>query len=305
MDESEQPRDLVRGYGARMGVCLLNLLGPGLGLIRLGRYRAGFILLALWLALFCVILIYYAAGPQLTYGSYLAVVGFVLLATLALYATAIVLSWRWSGRHDARTGRLWRWYGVLGIFAVQMVMLELPVRYARTYYRSFYAASAAMAPTLAPDDRVVAAMRGFEPLERGDIVIVLRNGMEYVTRIAGLPGDTIAMEEGVAVLNGRPAPQRAAERAEPGRAAILLERFPGESAPHEILDDGQTISDTWPEVTLGEGEYFMLGDNRDHAADSRYPTETFGLGLVPREAIRGRVLFGYWRTGEGLGEKPL
>ena len=60
-----------------------------------------------------------------------------------------------------------------------------------------------------------------------------------------------------------------------------------------------------PELTLGDDEYFLLGDNRDNSLDSRFDPVMGGPGIVKRDRITGRVLFRYWRKGVGLAKGRL
>lgn len=82
----------------------------------------------------------------------------------------------------------------------------------------------------------------------------------FVKRVIALPGDTLEWQEGVLLLNGEPLD-------EPYLDARYC-RFPR----------------TRPPRTLGEDEYFVLGDNRDSSNDSR------SVGPLRRRAIRGRVV---------------
>jgi hypothetical protein len=49
-------------------------------------------------------------------------------------------------------------------------------------------------------------------------------------------------------------------------------------------------NDTKPKVRIPEGEYFVMGDNREFSADSRNPQ----IGLIPEELIIGRSMLSYW-----------
>jgi signal peptidase I len=164
--------------------------------------------------------------------------------------------------------------------------------------------------------------------EYGDIVIAVppNTDEDYIKRVIGLPGDRIAVVNGQVILNGTPVPQVVeppvripAENdnlCESGTPC--LEAF----EPYRVrLDDGSewfeppTFRETLPngasyliidhisdplmqpldnmaELTVPDGHVFLMGDNRDHSADSRASTFERGLGgPVPLANIGGRAEF--------------
>ena len=88
------------------------------------------------------------------------------------------------------------------------------------------------------------------------------------------------------------------------RARRLAERFPGEAAPHEIYDTGYSQGDDMAERLVAPGHVFVLGDNRDHSADSRFTRADLGVEQLPIRDIRGRALFYLWGPSGRMGE-PL
>ena len=122
---------------------------------------------------------------------------------------------------------------------------------------------------------------------RGDIVTCWspRNGDRLVKRVVGIPGDTLAMRQGRLFVNGEALTytETTAPEAElkPGRA-FYTEDLKG--VRHTVAYDAgpQRARDFGP-IEVGEGQYFLMGDNRDNSADSRY------FGMVERRAICGKV----------------
>jgi len=161
----------------------------------------------------------------------------------------------------------------------------------------YYTASTAMEPTLPNQSRVNAHKITVSELARGDVVIVrTTRGENYVKRMVGLPGDAVALKDGIVVLNGEKVEQRPSgeytivdELVGPEVFARYAERFPGEAKPHFILDRGAYPGDNFAEIKLAEDEYFLLGDNRDASADSRYNEASRGIGIVSGEQIHRRV----------------
>lgn len=159
---------------------------------------------------------------------------------------------------------------------------------------------------------------GSEP-DRGD-VIVFRNpnntSQDFIKRLVGMPGDQIRMEGGVLHINGRAIPKvRVADaivpvtRDEDCRAlpasTTVREATPGggeqcryrqfsETLPsgrsYLVLDQSDSSDgDNTPTFIVPAGQYFMMGDNRDDSADSRFGAELGGVGYVPSENLVGRA----------------
>ena len=138
---------------------------------------------------------------------------------------------------------------------------------------------------------VVLARLG-EP-ERGDVVTFSspRDGTRLIKRIAALPGDTVEMRDEVLYLNGEAArydaPEAVTETLAEWGAQVPAIRWTEHLQGHERRVQwlqGVTAHRSFGPVTVPEGEYLVLGDNRDNSADSRY------IGLVPRHLLIGRAL---------------
>ena len=119
---------------------------------------------------------------------------------------------------------------------------------------------------------------------RGDIVVFYSpaDGRRLVKRVVGLPGDTLAMRDDRLVINGHTLAYLSTQEGD--RAARLaLENLDGWVHPIRLLPERAAMRDFGP-VTVPAGHYFMMGDNRDNSADSRY------FGFVDRQAILGHAV---------------
>jgi len=123
--------------------------------------------------------------------------------------------------------------------------------------------------------------------ERGDIVILASpaDGKRLVKRVVAVPGDVIAMKHGRLSINGEPlaydTTNPPVEYMEEG-VEYFEEDLSG--VAHSVAYTTEpSVSRNFGPVELPDGKYFMMGDNRDRSADSRY------FGLADRSAIAGRV----------------
>ncbi len=155
---------------------------------------------------------------------------------------------------------------------------------------------------------------------RGDVVVFrypLDPSENYVKRVVGLPGDTVVYRDKRLTINGRPVAIAAAGDfvdAESGRGAPrFTETLPNGDAgrQHAILVDERRTDAFGPiapfpalerctyapdhtavACTVPDGEYFVMGDNRDNSADSRY------WGFVPDRNLVGKAVLIWMNFGD-------
>ncbi|MCR4740663.1 MAG: signal peptidase I [Lachnospiraceae bacterium] len=131
--------------------------------------------------------------------------------------------------------------------------------------------SASMESTIMTGDRIFGNRLAYinsEP-KRGDIIIFKFPDNEkelFIKRVIGLPGETLEMRDGKIYINNS---------AEPLDEPYVKEKPIGDYGP----------------VTVPEGAYFVMGDNRNNSADSRYWVNTF----VYKKKILGKAMFRYYR----------
>ncbi|MGB5710570.1 MAG: signal peptidase I [Waterburya sp.] len=144
--------------------------------------------------------------------------------------------------------------------------------------------SESMLPTLEIDDRLIIEKISyrFRKPERGDVVVFSptdtlkeQNYKEaFIKRVIGIPGDVIKVENGNVFVNNQK----------------LTEKY--------ILNPPEY---NYSPITVPEGHYFVLGDNRNNSYDSHY------WGFVPLENLIGRAAVRFWppdRLGS-VNRQPL
>ncbi|NJP10184.1 MAG: signal peptidase I [Leptolyngbyaceae cyanobacterium RU_5_1] len=148
--------------------------------------------------------------------------------------------------------------------------------------------SKSMEPTLLVEDRLIVdkVSYHFKEPQRGDIVVfmppdkasdvctgkITPSKDAYIKRVIGLPGETVAVREGRVYINDRPLQE----------------------------DYIRTPSYQYGPKVVKQGEYLVLGDNRDNSCDSH------SWGFVPRDNIIGRAVVRFWpldRVG-GISPEP-
>ncbi|PTS88256.1 signal peptidase I [Sphingomonas sp. HMWF008] len=175
--------------------------------------------------------------------------------------------------------------------------------------KTYYIPSRSMLPTLAVNDRVMPQAVTVSALRRGQVVIFQSGKEVRVARLVGLPGDVVQMLEGRVWVSGQRAGLRfvgagpATEDGEPTR--LFAERLPGEDHWHRILDTGVSEGDDVSPLKLPPGKLYLLGDNRDRAADSRYPLDVGGVAQVSTSDVIGVVDILYWSAARSRIGRPI
>jgi signal peptidase I len=125
--------------------------------------------------------------------------------------------------------------------------------------------------------------------KRGDIVVFYSpaDGKRLVKRVIGTPGDRIAMRNNQLYINDEKLtyePSRKLETKDPSliEQYVLVENLGDTRHPVMIIPQRPSLRSFGP-VTIPKGKYFMMGDNRDNSADSRY------FGFVERNRIVGQA----------------
>jgi len=215
---------------------------------------------------FVLLLIYWASAP------WNLVLGWAVFLGWRFFAA--VDAYRYTVRATACVGRsAWiRWPAYVVIYLAGAYGPALARR--ATVVEAFRIPAGSMSETLIPGDQFLATKWNVGSPERGELVVfVTPGGANFVERVIGLPGDRVAVREGVAHVNGNP----------------LAEPY--------VTHDGGDPGEYGP-IDVPPGSYFVLGDNRNNSKDSRVNE----IGFVPSDRIVGRPRAIYWSASSTTGK---
>lgn len=131
-----------------------------------------------------------------------------------------------------------------------------------------------MYPTLLDEEIGVMNVFGvkFASVERFDVVVVYNEDKkeDWVKRVIGLPGDTLYSQDDILYINGE----------------VQSQDFLDADYVKKMTQDGElNFTDDFGPITLGDDEYFLMGDNRPRSFDSRK------TGPFTKDELRGKDVF--------------
>lgn len=141
--------------------------------------------------------------------------------------------------------------------------------------------------------------------ERGEVMVFRfpkNPKLNFIKRVIGLPGDSLRYQDKQLYINDQKVILKEdgeyafQEKSKRGRTARQLVEVIDESSHQILIDDSVSLRDNM-EVTVPEGHYFVMGDNRDHSNDSRF------WRFVPEENVVGKAFFIWfsWKSATGGG----
>ena len=147
-----------------------------------------------------------------------------------------------------------------------IVTLVFAVLVAISAFQTVTLQESAMEPTYSVGEKffVNRALYKISSPKRGDVIVFKTSASDsaalHIRRVIGLPGETVQVKDGKIYINGK--------------------AYEENGAYQDMTDGGLANS----AITLESGEYFVLGDNRENARDSRI------YGLVNQKEIKGTVI---------------
>jgi len=262
---------------------------PGLGQIYNGQLRKGLVFLTIDLLV------------PIMFGLTGILNNLSGLLTLVVYSLSFIIYRMTNGFTQARKLVNYqlksynKWYVYLSFvitLGIIRTFLDLP---ASTGIQTFKIPTLSMNPTMEPGDRVVANLNYYHsnPIQQGDIVAFnSTQGGIWAFRVIGLPNDSVEIKEGKVYVNNH------LNKLTTKGEYILYDQEVIEY--QEQLNPTKTIktlrykkilmagTQTFDKIWIPEKEYFLMGDNRDNALDSRF------IGTIKEADILGRVIYSYW-----------
>lgn len=272
---------------------LLSLLLPGLGQVYNGQPKKAIIFFGL--LLFFPLVFGLTRGSTFFYGLFS-----LLIIEIALRIYIII-----DGVKNAKRQREYflkpynTWYYhlliAIGMLAILMVYDTSTVLGIQT----FKIPTTANNPTFQLGDRLVADMKAYKNNEPdyGDIVVYSRpDGQIYTFRVVGRPNDSIELIDNIVSINGKPSKATFIKETTNDEMQVLEfeEELPNghKHLIYKFKVPYDSTKTNIKNIIVTSDSYYLLGDNRDNAADSRYE------GFISKDRIKGRIIYSYWgRTG--------
>lgn len=222
-------------------------------------------------------------------------------------------------RPKARRGGILGW--LQSVLSTTLWALGLAFILRTFLFQPFHIPSGSMEPNLTQGDYIITTKYpyGYGPYSAGPFTLPLHGNRIFgqsarrgdvavfrdpssktnvVKRIVGLPGDVVQMRGGRLYLNNVAVPTQASAFAtemdssgNPVAIDVLQEELP-DGARYSVYDRiKEDRYDDTQAVSVPEGHYFALGDNRDGSADSRVPRVVGGIEMLPAGNLLGRAEF--------------
>jgi signal peptidase I len=179
------------------------------------------------------------------------------------------------------------------------LMVILLVGYYLVFLHVVRVPTGAMANTILPGDHVVVRKRAIGDIKRGDVIIFTYaddQSTHFISRVIGLPSETIQIRGRQVLINGKELPERKASARFTNNSYDSLEVLSSEGeGPYQAFylasqADAPTegpFASVDP-FRIPDGQYFVMGDNRDNSQDSRF------RGPILRQAVFGKATMIYW-----------
>jgi signal peptidase I len=268
---------------------ILSLIVPGLGQTYNGQLRKGILFFSI--TYFIESTIFFLDIYQTFLGLTFWLI-IVLLVRILIIAEAIYTSIKLTDFLKTRYNN-WKFYLAV-IIVVFGINVLLPLKDLGNVDASKFT-SGSMLPTLQAGDHIIidkAAYNNSHPAY-GDIVAFMEPSSEefWAFRIVGLPGDTVLIQNELISINGE-SPDVQLLNPNASQTYIYNERLPNNRIYkiYKFINPTEGCIINTENIIVPDESYFVLGDNRSDAYDSRY------IGVVSKNRIKGKLLYIYYSS---------
>jgi len=271
---------------------LFSFLCAGMGQIYNGQVKKFFVVFA------CLILVpLFFDATKLSITFYGCVVLYAIFISLILYLIIdACINARKLKNYVPKSYNKWYFHLLFGVLIIiaMWFFFKSPMSLQNYFVRHFKTTAISSEPTLLIGDHIVADMQAYKYKnpDYGDIVVFNNNNIFWIYRVVGQPNDTISIVDNLVKIKNKTTKSSLKE-------TVIIDDITCDKY-EEILPNGHKYliykySDFSSEkanidnIIVPNDCYFLLGDNRDEAFDSRY------IGVVNREQIKGKatyILFG-------------
>jgi signal peptidase I len=271
---------------------LLSFAAPGLGQVYNGQLSKA---LASYLAIILSFLTVRFLNLGATFYGYASFVLIVFSIRVYLIINA------YSKAKNLKEYRLKKFNNELfyiGYFVVFMGLFSWLVYSGFSGIKSYSIPTTHNNPTIRVGDLVAMNKDAYssKDVQCGDFVVYIGpDGGHYTSRVVGLPGDTISILKNTIAINGKRGSYRFIknEKTEDKIKVARYEEVLPNGVKHHIYMsiDPRNLGDSTKQnmdVVVPESSYFIMGDNRDGALDSRF------IGPIPKENILGQLVYVFW-----------
>jgi signal peptidase I len=281
---------------------ILSLIMPGLGQVYTGALAQGLVWMFLC-GIFSVTGLLFLSFPS----AYSWTLGCVAeLSLVVIWLAAAVDSRRLALRckpdYELKDYNRWHVY-VLLLFLGTGGLLAYALDVRNQLIQPFIIPSAAMYPTILPNDRIIAVKNAYQIADpqRGDIVLFANpdnRRIYFIKRVVALAGDTVEIKSGNLYVNGVELPREPVGPAtiSSGKTMSTGQVFyeNNNGAKYRIFISQEKPAADFGPITVPKHDCFVMADNRNIAFDSRY------FGSIAVTSLKGKFEYRYWPiTGGG------
>ena len=271
---------------------LLSVLLPGLGQIYNGQINKAFIFYGAY-----ILIPFILKATKIAASFYGVILLYMFLALSILYIH--VDAWRNAKRQQEyilKKYNKWYFYILFYIVLVSGLWFYTESSLNNMFVRSFSVSTTSGAPTLLPGDIIVADMSIYNNSEPdyGDLVVFIPpyDNQLYIFRVVGKPNDILEINNSEIKINGKAVNTSFIWNTEiDGMSVNEYEEVLPNGHKHFIFKYNTTsdsLKSNMKNILVPSDCYYLLGDNRGNAFDSRY------MGTIGKEQIKGKATYCYW-----------